>query len=123
MRLDRALINGASLAMLPNLSVEHLSRIASDHAPLLIKFGDSIRIPASFKYIRAWHEHADFLTLVEDEWPKHSHANPILAFAHKLKGLRRKLKTWNWTIFGSLKTKIRDLAMKVDALETGLQQN
>ncbi|KAL9669177.1 hypothetical protein QQ045_006720 [Rhodiola kirilowii] len=96
MRLDRALINGAALAMLPNLSMEHLPRISFDHASLLTKFREAMRTPASFKYIRAWHEHTDFLALVEDEWPKHSHTNPILALALKL---------------------------KVDALEIELQQN
>ncbi|KAL9682954.1 hypothetical protein QQ045_014766 [Rhodiola kirilowii] len=121
MRLDRVLINGATMAMLPNFLVEHLPRISSDHAPLLIKFGESPRKPASFKYLRAWHEHADFLPLVEAEWPKHTHANPILAIALKLKGLSRRLKSWNGLVFGNLKVKIKGLTATIDALEADLQ--
>ncbi|CAM8972135.1 unnamed protein product [Rhodiola kirilowii] len=121
MRLDRTLINGAALALLPDLRVDHLARVASDHVPLLIKCGGHTRKPAGFKYLRAWHTHAEFLSVVEDEWPKHSHANPILAFALKLKGLRRKLKHWNWTIFGNLKHRINDLIKKVEDLEAAIQ--
>ncbi|CAM8975371.1 unnamed protein product [Rhodiola kirilowii] len=121
MRLDRVLINGATMAMLPNFLVEHLPRISSDHAPLLIKFGESPRKLASFKYLRAWHEHADFLPLVEAEWPKHTHANPILAIALKLKSLRRRLKSWNGSVFGNLKVKIKGLTVTIDALEADLQ--
>ncbi|KAL9674864.1 hypothetical protein QQ045_003063 [Rhodiola kirilowii] len=70
---------------------------------------------------RAWHEHADFLPLVEAEWPKHTHANPILAIALKLKGLRRRLKSWNGSVFGNLKVKIKGLTAIIDALEADLQ--
>ncbi|CAM8975881.1 unnamed protein product [Rhodiola kirilowii] len=125
MRLDRVLINGATLAMLPVLKVEHLARIASDHAPLLINLGDSVRRPASFKYIRAWHDHPDFLTTVEAIWNAHAHAhaNPILAFALKLQRLRRHLKTWNWTVFGNISKRINLLTHKIEALELDIQTN
>ncbi|KAL9683059.1 hypothetical protein QQ045_014873 [Rhodiola kirilowii] len=103
MRLDRVLINGFALALLPDLRVEHLAKVASDHTPLLIKCGGSTRKPAAFKYLRAWHSHAEFLSVVEDEWPKHSHANPILAFALKLKVLADKAKA-QWVADGDRNT-------------------
>ncbi|CAM8900124.1 unnamed protein product [Rhodiola kirilowii] len=122
MRLDRVLINGSSIAMLPTLKVEHLARVASDHTPLLIILGDSIRKLAPFKYIRAWHDHADFITSVERTWSGHAHANPILAFALKLQRLRRHLKSWNWTVFGNVKLRITTLTGKVEELEKEVQR-
>ncbi|KAL9667444.1 hypothetical protein QQ045_001803 [Rhodiola kirilowii] len=123
MRLDRVLVNGPALARLPSLKVQHLTCLASDHTPLLISLGEAVKRPASFKYLRAWHEHADFLSIVETEWCNHSHTNPILAFAIKLKALWRRLKDWNWSTFGNVKLKIQALLAKVNSLEQALQHN
>ncbi|KAL9679764.1 hypothetical protein QQ045_017631 [Rhodiola kirilowii] len=121
MRLDRVLINGPAMAVLPTFKIAHLPRIASDHNPLLIDMGDETRRLASFKYLRAWHDHAEFLAVVEGEWHKHTHPNPILAFAIKLKALRRRLKDWNWNVFGNISLKIKALVAKVDLLEHDIQ--
>ncbi|KAL9674735.1 hypothetical protein QQ045_002934 [Rhodiola kirilowii] len=105
MRLDRVLLNGPALAYLPSLKVQHLARVASDHCPLLIKLGESIRRPSSFKYMRAWHSHESFLNVVSDSWTTVCHNNPLLNIALKLKARRQRLKTWNWCTFGNTSLK------------------
>ncbi|KAL9680022.1 hypothetical protein QQ045_017894 [Rhodiola kirilowii] len=62
--LDRVLVNGAAMAMFPQVVVAHLLRVASVHCPLHISFGESTRRPTSFNHLRAWHSHTDFLDVV-----------------------------------------------------------
>ncbi|KAL9678481.1 hypothetical protein QQ045_016325 [Rhodiola kirilowii] len=102
------LINGAALSALPELKVHHLARIASNHCPLLISLGDSVRRPS-------------FMPLVESAWRGDHHINPILNFALKLKALRKTLKQWNWEVFGNMKVKLNMLLDKATMLEQRLQ--
>ncbi|KAL9666266.1 hypothetical protein QQ045_000592 [Rhodiola kirilowii] len=113
LRLDRLLVNGPAMAALPELQVQHLARLASDHCPLLISLGDSIRRPSSFKYLHIWHGHADFLDVIKSSWQRTQHDNPILNFALKLQCLRKTLKKWNWEVFGNIKTKLSQLLTRL----------
>ncbi|KAL9661206.1 hypothetical protein QQ045_026028 [Rhodiola kirilowii] len=87
LRLDHLLINGHAMAALLDLKVDHFSRVASDHSPLLINFRASTRKPAGFKYLRAWHSHTNFLDVVKEAWTGNHHANSLLNFALKLQAL------------------------------------
>ncbi|KAL9683268.1 hypothetical protein QQ045_015087 [Rhodiola kirilowii] len=71
------LINGVAMAALPHLKVDYLARVASDHCPLLISFGNSTRKPAGYKYLRAWHFHAEFLDVVKEAWRDKAKVNWI----------------------------------------------
>ncbi|KAL9669594.1 hypothetical protein QQ045_007141 [Rhodiola kirilowii] len=109
------------MASLPNLKVDHLARVASDHCPLLISFVKSSRKSAGFKYLRAWDSHTEFLDVVQEAWSGNLHANPLLNFALKLQALRRRLKAWNWTSFGNTSSNLRSLSRKIAFLEQQFQ--
>ncbi|KAL9658977.1 hypothetical protein QQ045_028187 [Rhodiola kirilowii] len=101
-RLDRLLVNGRALAMLPDLQVHHLARVASDHCPLCISLGDNGRRCSTFKYLHVWHDHLEFLDTITEAWQHDQHQNPIMNITLKLKRLRQNLKKWNWDVFGNI---------------------
>lgn len=62
---------GALLIMngLPSTSVEHLSRTASDHAPLLIQITSKVMLGIKpWRFQRMWTCHDQFLQLVSAVW-------------------------------------------------------
>ncbi|KAL9675345.1 hypothetical protein QQ045_003547 [Rhodiola kirilowii] len=123
LRLDQLLVNGSAIAALPELKVDHLARVASDHCPLLVNFGGLTRRPAGFQYLRVWHKHPDFLSLVAKSWNHEQHVNPLLNFALKLKALRRRLKVWNWNIFGNIVVCLSELTAQVANLKAQRQSS
>ncbi|KAL9658974.1 hypothetical protein QQ045_028250 [Rhodiola kirilowii] len=120
-RLDRLLVNGRALAVLPDLQVHHLARVASDHCPLLISLGDNGRRRSTFKYLHIWHDHPGFLDTVTEVWQHGQHQNPIMNFTLKLKHLRQHLKKWNWDVFGNIRTQTQQLLCRISNLEDSLQ--
>lgn len=64
-RLDRVLVNQHLQDTLGYTEVEHLSRIGSDHAPLLVSLGgQNSVVKKPFRFLQFWMEHKDFLRIV-----------------------------------------------------------
>lgn len=105
-RLDQVLCNGNAFMELPSLKVKHLQRMIFDHAPLLISVSQHIPYTSRFIFQRMWMDHPNFQNIVE-EIRREDH------------GLKDKLKSLNWSIFGDLKVKIHQLQSQLD-LETRL---
>ncbi|KAH1098638.1 hypothetical protein J1N35_015559 [Gossypium stocksii] len=62
-RLDRALANEFWIHNFSNCMVTHLSKIKSDHRPLLVSLNPSIILPRGrmfFRFLAGWVEHPDF---------------------------------------------------------------
>ncbi|KAL9676312.1 hypothetical protein QQ045_004526 [Rhodiola kirilowii] len=121
-RLDRCLVNGTALNRFPTLKIHHLSRVASNHCPLLINFEDGqARRARTFKFMGMWTEHDDFLKTVSCAWEGREHINPMVNFALKLKKARKVLKAWNWDTFGDINKKIKEANNHLSLLEKQLQ--
>ncbi|KAL0309424.1 UNVERIFIED_CONTAM: hypothetical protein Sradi_5884700 [Sesamum radiatum] len=68
-RLDHFLYSEAWLDTFTTTRVIHLSRTWSDHAPLLINLESNlVKPPSSFRFMRMWIKHHDFLNTVEQSW-------------------------------------------------------
>lgn len=48
--------------------------------------------------------------------------SPCAIIATKLRKLQRKLKWWNWTIFGNVQTQLAETQAKIESLETNTQE-
>ncbi|KAL9687786.1 hypothetical protein QQ045_032193 [Rhodiola kirilowii] len=120
-RLDRLLINGLAFTRFPHLKVSHMTRVHSDHCPLLIEMDVDQHNIALFQYQQAWHSHPGFLRFVRDGWEGRLHKDPLINFGRKLKRLRCMLRKWNWEVFGDTRTKMRDMLGRIDNLEAQLQ--
>lgn len=63
-RLDRCLANFELQQMGPGLEITHLSKIGSDHSPLLITCNpDSAHIKKTFRFLNFWIKHDTFQDL------------------------------------------------------------
>ncbi|CAM8933375.1 unnamed protein product [Rhodiola kirilowii] len=94
-RLDRLLLNGHALATFPLLKVTHMTRVHSDHCPLLVELDVDQHNISLFQYQKAWHSHSGFKNLVRHGWEGRMHMDPLVNFGMKLKKLRSLLRKWN----------------------------
>ena len=64
-RLDIALINAAWSDLFITTKVSHLMRGHSNHAPFLVKCGNSFYRASSFRFFNVWKKRPNFLTVVQ----------------------------------------------------------
>jgi exonuclease III len=69
-RLDRVLANSDWRLLFPEASVTHLTRIHSDHCPVLLTLCPNIPciLPRPFRFESIWFSHVDFMSVVEKAW-------------------------------------------------------
>lgn len=120
-RVDRALINLLFQSKCESLIVRHLTRVTSDHSPLLIKIEcDPPMISSGFIFERMWTDNPDFHRIVQDSWSQPMNGSPGLVFHRTLLRLRRRLKNWNWEVFGNVSVKKKELMAYIQPLENTL---
>lgn len=104
--LDRILCNMEAMVVLPALKVTHLTRIGSDHAPLLLRLDETPPYKSRFIFQMMWSEHPDFLRVVKEAWVTQVAGSPSQRLPSKLKILKFKLKNWNWEVLGDIRHKL-----------------
>lgn len=67
-RLDRSFCSWRQ--MFPEASVKHMTRINSDHCPLLVELNpsNSLNFPRPFRFQLGWLAHPDFTNVVRKAW-------------------------------------------------------
>ena len=94
-RLDRAFINLAWDAVLPNTTLSSLTRHTSDHVPLLVNVSTHIPQSKIFRFENYWIHCSGFRGVVEAAWRcRTPNSDPACLLAAKLKETRRALKLW-----------------------------
>ncbi|GAA0156707.1 hypothetical protein LIER_14134 [Lithospermum erythrorhizon] len=117
-RLDRVLTNHGFLDKFISIGVRHLTRTASDHAPLLVDCRSSTDPPkSSFRFQNMWLQHEEFRQVVTLNWQLRMPGDPIHSLWFKLKRLKSKLKEWNKLTFGNIFTQIEQVKDEVACLE------
>lgn len=102
-RLDMMFYSDQWLDMFPMISVSHLSRTWSDHAPMLITADAQLeRLPSAFRFQSMWVRHTDFQRTVAQVWGFPCHETGMLRLQTKLRRLKQTLKWWNWNVFGDI---------------------
>lgn len=66
-RLDRVLVNPAWMNLIP-IYVEHLSKEASDHAPLLIHTHSIRKMKSRFYFQKMWTLHDSYINDIASFW-------------------------------------------------------
>ncbi|GER55466.1 RNA-directed DNA polymerase [Striga asiatica] len=102
-RLDRALVSEAWSKVFAVTTVTHLTRFGSDHSPLLIRcrFSSTPR-RTYFRFQNMWVRHHSFHDIVRDSWLQPTGLFGMRILEAKLGRLRRRLRQWNWDVFGNL---------------------
>ncbi|KAA3454599.1 Retrovirus-related Pol polyprotein LINE-1 [Gossypium australe] len=101
-RLDRALVNDAWIATFPQNLVHHLTRIKSDHCPLLLITKPNILTPKGrlFRFLAGWTKHNNFSNFVKDKW---------------------EFKDWNRDVYGLLGNRKRSLMRSLNNIQKALE--
>ncbi|XP_031124258.1 uncharacterized protein LOC116026974 [Ipomoea triloba] len=114
-RLDRVLCNVEWRQRFPNVSVVHLPRISSDHAPILIRRADvvPIRVRFSFKFQAAWLTDKGFSGVIESRRRTGSLQDNIAS-------LTATLDRWNRDVFGNILRRKRSLLARLKGVQRRL---
>ncbi|KAA3482036.1 RNA-directed DNA polymerase (Reverse transcriptase) [Gossypium australe] len=116
-RLDRALVNDAWMATFPQSIVHDLTRIKSDHRPLLlITKPDIINFEGRpFRFLAGWTLHNNFSNLVKGKWEFKGN------MTDSLNKFIASVKDWNRDVYGFLGNRKRKLMRALNNIQKTLE--
>ncbi|KAF7822209.1 ribonuclease H [Senna tora] len=117
-RLDRVLCNQNWRTTFSDASSRCLTRINSDHHPLLVSMEE---IGANtqnrpFRFENCWMQHEDFTAFFKQEWNQTSDLNT------KILKLQNSLKTWNKDVFGDISKKKKRLLNRINGIQVAIDK-
>lgn len=117
-RLDRLFLNSNWVDELGDTTVQHLARVSSDHAPLLITIRTpEVNRPKYFKFLDFWIEHEDFKGVVAEAWQEKVVGNAMWILHQKLKKVCQKLSCWSRQAFGDIYEEPKRLEKEIEEAE------
>jgi hypothetical protein len=123
-RLDRVVCNQQWIDLCCVSSVSTLTKIRSDHFPLLLDFKFSNTTFASqFKFLKMWSLHPSCREVVSDSWNSVVVGCPMFVLSEKLKSLKAKLKTWNKDCFGNVHDLVASAELQLHQIQMQIQQH
>ncbi|XP_027081100.2 uncharacterized protein [Coffea arabica] len=123
-RLDRFLVNGACLDLSDAISVLHLTRHPSDHAPLKISFATRLdNKPRPFRFLNVWTSKPELLEVIRQAWNQNVDGSPLRILCSKLLTTRRAIQSWNKQFFGNIMDTVHVAEIAVQRAEEMVDQN
>ncbi|KAA3472382.1 reverse transcriptase [Gossypium australe] len=119
-RLDRTLDNIAAHHMWTECLVQHLPRLNSDHAPLLIRLNGNPppnRALRPFRFQAAWLQHPEFNTFVQEKWNAEDH------IIDALENMSKHCLQWNKAVFGNIFARKKRLEARIEGIQRKLRSN
>lgn len=97
-RLDRSLYNAAWIDRFPEIGVQHLPKIKSDHRLVLIQshLPVDLTLPRPFRFLAPWLGHSQFQAFFQQNW------SDSFDFTVQLGLLSDRLRVWNRRVFGNI---------------------
>lgn len=120
-RLDRDLATAAWSGLFPLARVSHLTGVASDHCPIMLRWKETANERRRtddkiFRYEVMWESHENFKLFLNDVWKADGKAETMGQLQQKLTKVSGSLGGWGKTTFGSVKVEIQALCERVSAL-------
>jgi len=110
--------------MCSSLNVSTLTKLKSDHFPLLMEFET---VPTSFvsqfKFLSMWSLHEDCRNLIQQSWNTNVVGCPMFILNQKLKTLKQNLKIWNKTAFGNVNTLVKEAEQNLVSIQADIDIN
>jgi hypothetical protein len=117
-RIDRFLVSSEWEERFPEVSQRRLTRLLSDHFPLLLDCGTTRGGNMHFKFENMWLKYEGFVEQVKKWWMSYEFSGlPSFILANKLKALKSDLKKWNEEVFGDIGKKKKELLEGIRELE------
>jgi len=106
-RLDRVIVNEYWINSCTSSNVCTLTKVRSDHYPLLLEFMSlDIQFASTFKFLKMWVEHPDCINIVKQCWNNPIVGCPMYVLSQKLKVLKENLKSWNKNSLGNIHNRV-----------------
>nr|XP_029146878.1 uncharacterized protein LOC114924898 [Arachis hypogaea] len=117
-RLDRALVNEAWMTMFPEGYSEILSRLHSDHCPILVRCHGSPRVKGSrpFRFQAAWTTHPSYKHVISKAWNQE-----FGGITERLKMVQQASLDFNSKIFGNIFVRKNKLEYQIDQIQRRLE--
>jgi hypothetical protein len=123
-RLDRVICNQAWLDLCSTSTVSTLTKLISDHFPLLFDFKlTNTSFASQFKFMRMWSLHPDCRAIISESWKSVVVGCPMFVLSQKLKSLKTKLKTWNKDCFGNVNDMVNVAESKLQQIQLQIQNH
>jgi exonuclease III len=123
-RLDRVVCNQRWLDLCCVSTVNTISKIRSDHFPILLDFQLAMTSFASqFKFMKMWSLHPSCKDVISDSWNSVVVGCPMFVLSQKLKNLKAKLKVWNKVTFGNVHDLVTTTELKLQQIQSQIQEN
>lgn len=91
-RLDRVICNQEWFNVFNSVSCYTLTKLRSDHFPLLFEFkNDDIHYVSQFEFLKIWIAHEDCINVVKNSWNTPFVGCPVYILSEKLKHLKQAL--------------------------------
>jgi exonuclease III len=117
-RIDRFLLSSGWEERFPDAVQRRLSRVLSDHFPIMLVCGETRRGGGYFKFENMWLQHEGFVEEVKGWWQSYQFVgDPSNVLARKLKALKGDLRRWNNEVFGHVEKKKKDLLEEIRELD------
>lgn len=114
-RLDQCWCNLAWDDIFPDASVKHLTRIHSDHHPILLETTPKTGETHGFRFQNGWMEHAGFAAFIQGAWIHYPHD-----LARTIEMFKSKLVVWKREVYGNLAHKKRRCLARLDGIQREL---
>ena len=109
-RLDKFLFSANWEDKFPTFSQRRMSRLCSDHFPIVLEGGSFQRGSMLFRFEKMWLKNEGFVDKVRSWWDSYQvHGAPSFILANKLKLLKNYFKRWNVEVFGHVEVRIKKL--------------
>jgi hypothetical protein len=123
-RLDRVVYNQSWLDLCCVSAVSSLTKLRSDHFPLLFEFKTTnVSHATKFKFMKMWSMHPDCRSVISDCWSVGVVGCPMFVLSQKLKNLKAKLKVWNKVTFGNVHDLVTTTELKLQQIQSQIQEN
>lgn len=117
-RLDRVVCSMDWLNSFPDANVKHLTRIKSDHSPVLVHIvGNASKRKKGFMFQAAWMSHPYFKNFIADNWNKEEKADT------NTKRLAPLLENWNKECFGNIFSRKNRLMARLNGVQKALARS
>ena len=116
--MDRFLFSADWEDKFPTVSQRRMSRLCSDHFPIVLEGGSFQKGSKPFRIENMWLKDEGFVDRVQSWWESyHFHGAPSFVLANKLKLLKNYLKRWNVGVFSHVEDRIKKLWKDLSVLE------
>ncbi|XP_029150777.1 uncharacterized protein [Arachis hypogaea] len=117
-RLDRAIVNEAWMTMFPEGYSEILSRLHSNHCPILVRCHGSPRVKGSrpFRFQAAWATHPSYKHVISKAWNQE-----FGGVTERLKMVQQASLDFNSKIFGNIFMRKNKLEYQIDQIQRRLE--